>query len=179
MELVFVLVEPARSENVGAAARALNTMGFERLRLTGVDPNIRDAARHVAHGSTEVLDAATSFTDLAAAVADCELVIGTTARRRGSRREYLSPAELREHLQAHFGAAAATGGGGGSVVGPSPHTAGEISHTAGEISPTAGLARAAEPGLRWWTTASRASEPCPGSDTSSRSAWRSRCSPRF
>ena len=33
MQIIFILVEPAVPENVGAAARALKTMGFGELRL--------------------------------------------------------------------------------------------------------------------------------------------------
>ena len=35
MKLYFVLVSPARAANVGAAARAMKTMGFDAMRLVG------------------------------------------------------------------------------------------------------------------------------------------------
>ena len=41
-ELVFILVSPARGENIGAAARAMKTMGFSRLRIVGSDAHTPD-----------------------------------------------------------------------------------------------------------------------------------------
>ena len=58
MHIAIVLVEPARPGNVGAAARAMKTMGFSDLRLVGSEDIHRDAtARAFAHASTEILDA--------------------------------------------------------------------------------------------------------------------------
>ena len=37
MQFHIVLVEPARAENVGAAARAMKTMGFSSLRIVNSD----------------------------------------------------------------------------------------------------------------------------------------------
>lgn len=44
MEIVFILMAPARPENVGAAARALKTMGFSRLRIVASDVHLRPEA---------------------------------------------------------------------------------------------------------------------------------------
>lgn len=97
--IAFVLHRPARGGNIGASARALMTMGFSDLRISealGYDPN---EARAWAHGSTEVLDRAATFGTLPEAIQDADLVVGTSARRRGDRREYLTPMELRDHLR--------------------------------------------------------------------------------
>jgi tRNA/rRNA methyltransferase len=97
MELVFVLVEPARPENVGAAARAMKTMGFSKLRL--VNPcDLSREARWVAHESTEVLDQAQQYPSLQAALADVDFSIASSARRRLDHDDYLSPAECRSAL---------------------------------------------------------------------------------
>lgn len=97
MELVFVLVEPARPENVGAAARALKTMGFAKLRL--VNPcDLSREARWVAHESTELLDQAQQYPSLQAALADVDFSIASSARRRLDHDDYLSPAECRSAL---------------------------------------------------------------------------------
>lgn len=95
-----MLVEPARSENVGTAARALNTMGFPvALRLVNPQTEVTaDRARWTAHGSHHVLDGAEHFNSVEDAVADADLVVGTTARRRGSRTVYLGLRELAESL---------------------------------------------------------------------------------
>ena len=97
MELVFILVEPARPENVGAAARALKTMGFSRLRLVNCCDLSREA-RWVAHESTELLDQAQHYTSLTEALADVDFSIASSARRRLDHDDYLTPAECRNAL---------------------------------------------------------------------------------
>jgi len=96
-ELVFILVEPARGENVGAAARALKTMGFSSLWL--VNPcDLSGAARWVAHESNDILDQARRFDSLQDALAEVEFSIACSARRRLDKDDYLSPAECRQAI---------------------------------------------------------------------------------
>jgi tRNA/rRNA methyltransferase len=78
--LVVVLVRPRNPLNIGAAARALSNFGAHRLRL--VNPYtvaFREARSAV--GASELLRNAEEFKTLSAAVADCSLVVGTTAVR--------------------------------------------------------------------------------------------------
>ncbi|MGO4999058.1 tRNA/rRNA methyltransferase [Oceanisphaera sp. W20_SRM_FM3] len=91
MQLYFVLKSPARAENVGAAARAMKTMGFDQMRLVNSRVHEQDKAHWVAHGAQEILDNAEYFAELAPALADMDLVIATTARERGRYRYYLTP----------------------------------------------------------------------------------------
>jgi TrmH family RNA methyltransferase len=78
--LVAVLVSPRNPLNIGAAARALSNFGFRQLRLVNpYDVAFRGAKSAV--GASHVLDAAEEFETVAAAVADCSLVVGTTAVR--------------------------------------------------------------------------------------------------
>ncbi len=98
MEISFILVAPQVPENVGAAARALKTMGFERLRLVDPCDHLSDRARWTAHGSNDVLEAAQVYPDTAAATADLDFTIGTTARRRSFRREIVAAADLPQAL---------------------------------------------------------------------------------
>ncbi|SHH80115.1 tRNA/rRNA methyltransferase [Ferrimonas marina] len=102
-ELIFVLVSPQRGENVGAAARAMNTMGFDQLRVVGSDVHQSEQASWVAHGSQEILEQAGSYPDLAAALADVDLVLATTARRRGDKRRLHTPAEAAKRVEALAG----------------------------------------------------------------------------
>ena len=97
-EWFIVLVEPARGGNIGASARAMKTMGFRNLRTVGRSPIDGDEARAFAHGATEILAHANEYPSLEEAVCDCDLVVGTTARRRGKRSEYLTPDQLKEFL---------------------------------------------------------------------------------
>lgn len=98
MEICFVLVRPAVPENVGAAARALKTMGFARLRIVGSDAHRQRKAYILAHGAGDVLDGIQDYPDLAAALADVDFSVATSAKHRHDRRYNLSPAELRAAL---------------------------------------------------------------------------------
>ncbi len=98
MDICFVLSQTQRAENAGAAARAIKTMGFSDLRLVNPGPFDPDKARAVAHGSSDILERAGRYASLGDALNDCDLVIGTTARRRGNRVEYHPSRELRTYL---------------------------------------------------------------------------------
>ncbi len=78
--LVVVLVRPRNPLNIGAAARAMSNFGAHRLRL--VNPYtvaFREARSAV--GASELLRKAEELKTIALAVADCALVVGTTAVR--------------------------------------------------------------------------------------------------
>jgi TrmH family RNA methyltransferase len=80
-ELVVVLVRPRNPLNIGAAARAMSNFGFPRLRV--VNPYqvaFRDARSAV--GAAELLSNAEEYSSLSEAVADCGLIVGTTAVHR-------------------------------------------------------------------------------------------------
>lgn len=89
----FVLVRPRNAENLGSAARALKNFGLSQW--TWVDakaPSIEPAYKLAVHAE-ELLDSVRRETTLAAAVADCSWVVGTSSRHvRGKRR--LGPREL-------------------------------------------------------------------------------------
>ncbi len=74
----MVLVSPRNPLNIGAAARAMFNFGFSRLRVVNpYEVAFREARSAVA--AREVLTAAEEFQSVAAAVADCALVVGTTS----------------------------------------------------------------------------------------------------
>jgi len=78
---VVVLVRPRNPLNIGAAARAMSNFGFRRLRV--VNPYqvaFRDARSAV--GAAELLSNAEEYSSLSKAVADCGLIVGTTAVHR-------------------------------------------------------------------------------------------------
>ncbi len=98
-----MLVSTRNPLNIGAAARALSNFGFEDLRLVNpYDEGFREA-RSAKSGSAELLQRAKVFQSVAEAVADCSLVVGTTAARD---RELQHPLhrleagakEIRKHL---------------------------------------------------------------------------------
>ncbi|MFI3244979.1 MAG: tRNA/rRNA methyltransferase [Ferrimonas sp.] len=98
-QLYFILVSPQRGENVGAAARAMNTMGFEHLRIVDSQAHLTDEAQWTAHGSQHLLTQAQSFASLADALADIDLSFATTARKRGDKRRLHTPATAVQQVQ--------------------------------------------------------------------------------
>jgi len=78
--LRVVLVAPRNPLNIGAAARAMSNFGFRRLRVVNpFEPSFREARSAV--GASEILANAEQFESVPEAVADCTLVVGTTAVR--------------------------------------------------------------------------------------------------
>ena len=83
--VAFVLVGTSHAGNVGAAARAMRTMGLADLRLVAPrfdDVAQRPEARAFASGATAVLDAARRFDTLAEAIGDAALAIAVSAEPR-------------------------------------------------------------------------------------------------
>jgi tRNA/rRNA methyltransferase len=64
--------------NIGAAARAMSNFGFSHLRVVNpYEPAFREARSAV--GASSVLASAEQYQSVAEAVADCTIVVGTTA----------------------------------------------------------------------------------------------------
>jgi tRNA (cytidine32/uridine32-2'-O)-methyltransferase len=78
----IVLVQTFHPGNIGAAARAMKNMGLSQLYL--VDPRVfpDDEAESRAAGAKDLLAQAVVVDSVEAAIADCQLVIGTSARER-------------------------------------------------------------------------------------------------
>ena len=76
--LRVVLVATRNPLNIGAAARAMSNFGFRHLRVVSpYEPAFREARSAV--GAAALLSNAEEYTSVAEAVADCTLVVGTTA----------------------------------------------------------------------------------------------------
>ena len=76
--LRVVLVDARNPLNIGAAARAMSNFGFLHLRV--VNPyNVAFQNARSAVGAAALLASARKFETVAEAVADCSLVVGTTA----------------------------------------------------------------------------------------------------
>ena len=87
----FVLVGTQHPGNIGAAARAMKTMGLARLVLVAPEKPLDEDAFRRSAGAEDVLGDAPVFATLAEAVADCRLVLGCTARSRRVQLEELLP----------------------------------------------------------------------------------------
>jgi len=77
-----VLCRPSHPGNIGAAARAMKTMGLDRLYLVQPKSFPDDEAQARASGARDVLERAVVCPSLTAALADTVLAAGMSARRR-------------------------------------------------------------------------------------------------
>ncbi|CAJ1867064.1 tRNA (cytidine/uridine-2'-O-)-methyltransferase TrmJ [Aeromonas hydrophila] len=97
-QIRIVLVNTSHTGNMGSAARAMKTMGLSQMVL--VDPQVQpdDNAYALAAGASDLLANARIVSTLDEAIADCGLVIGTSARSRTLSWPMLNPREAGEKL---------------------------------------------------------------------------------
>ncbi len=110
-----VLVKPQLGENIGFAARAMANFGLTDLRL--VEPRDgwpNDKAQVAAAVAAPVVERATVYASVEAAIADLNFVLATTARPREMVKPVLSP----ESAARELAASAARGERGGILFGP-------------------------------------------------------------
>ena len=89
----YVLVRTSHPGNIGSAARAIRTMGFQRLELV-LPARFPDAeASALAAGADDVLGNAGVHQGLVESLAGSRLVLGLSARRRGVNLPEISPRE--------------------------------------------------------------------------------------
>ena len=97
-----MLVSSRNPLNIGAAARAMSNFGFSHLRVVNPYEKAFRTARS-AVGAADLLANAEQYTTVAEAVADCTLVVGTTAVRHRAvqhplRRLEYGARRIRKHL---------------------------------------------------------------------------------
>jgi tRNA/rRNA methyltransferase len=109
MDLYFILVKPAVPGNIGAAARAIKTMGHNRLRLVAPCDHLGREARMLAHASEEVLEEAEVFDKLEHAIEGLDVTVATTAKTRDARVAYLRASELPAVIRSKGGTVNAVG----------------------------------------------------------------------
>lgn len=81
-QVKIVLVGTSHSGNIGSAARAMKVMGFSQMVLVTPQCEIDAQAIAMAAGASEIALNATIVDSLEAAVEDCQLVVGSSARSR-------------------------------------------------------------------------------------------------
>jgi len=102
----IVLVETSHPGNIGATARAMKNMTLTDLAIVSPrkyseadgEGKGKGKAYARASGATDVLYAATQYDSLSAAIADCDLVIGASARLRAITWPELNPREMAEKI---------------------------------------------------------------------------------
>jgi tRNA/rRNA methyltransferase len=108
--LRIVLVETSRPGNIGAAARAMKTMGFSDLVL--VKPRFDDAIKQeeavaFASGAQDVMEAARIVESFSEALEGCNFAAAVSARLREFSPPIVTPRNLAEQLVADQGLQAA------------------------------------------------------------------------
>lgn len=96
--ITVIMINTTHPGNIGATARALKNMGLSRLVL--VDPKEYPTAKATwrAAGAVDVLEQVEVVNTLDEAIADCGLVIGTSARERRIPWPLLTPRECGDRV---------------------------------------------------------------------------------
>lgn len=95
----IVLVQTSHPGNIGGVARAMKTMGLANLYLVAPLKFPHDKANEMASGAVDVLRTAKVVSSLDEAIADCSLVIGSSARMRAIPWPLLNPREMAEKIK--------------------------------------------------------------------------------
>ncbi|MDD2897959.1 MAG: RNA methyltransferase [Desulfuromonadaceae bacterium] len=91
---MIVLVEPQSPGNIGMTCRAMKNMGLSQLRIVKGCDRFDSESLKFAVAARDLLESAHIYPDLASAIADCTLTVGTTRRHGKYRQEILSPPEV-------------------------------------------------------------------------------------
>ena len=102
-QIRIVLVETSHSGNIGAVARAMKNMGLANLWLVNPSSFPDEASYARAAGASDVLDGAHVVSSLDEALADCVLVMGTSARGRKVPWPVCAPPEAAAAAAEHAG----------------------------------------------------------------------------
>lgn len=94
----IVLVNTTHPGNIGGTARAIKNMGLTDLALVNPEDPLGEKSRARATRATDILDDASIHATLDEAIADCRLVIGTSARDRSAGWPILSVPEAAQRL---------------------------------------------------------------------------------
>jgi tRNA (cytidine32/uridine32-2'-O)-methyltransferase len=94
----IVLVQTSHPGNIGAVARAMKNMGLTKLILVNPKDYPSGVALGRAASALDILDNADVVDSLDAAIADCGLVIGTSARSRSIPWPMVNPEECAQKL---------------------------------------------------------------------------------
>lgn len=94
----FVLDRTSHPGNIGAAARAMKVMGLSRLSLVSPLKFPHAEATALASSADDLLDRARVFDTLDQAVADCTLVVGSSAKHRTVSQEQIAPRDAASRI---------------------------------------------------------------------------------
>src|SRR3990167_993740 len=99
LRIRIVLVETSHPGNIGAAARAMKTMGLSQLVLVSPQKFPNEEATFRAAGADDLLARAIVVNNLADALAGCDWVIGASIRQRKLSRPILDPKQCAQKIR--------------------------------------------------------------------------------
>ena len=94
----IVLVGTTHPGNIGAAARAIKTMGLRHLDLVSPKEFPSDEAIYRSKAAKDILEKASTYETLLESVKECEVVIGTSARNRKVPWPVLNPKDASKEI---------------------------------------------------------------------------------
>lgn len=100
-DIRVVMVHTSHSGNIGAAARAMKTMGLSRLVLVAPKDFPSEEAEARSSGAQDVLESAVVVETLEEAVAECGLIVGASARSRSLPWPLVNPREMADLIAGH------------------------------------------------------------------------------
>ncbi len=98
----IIMVETSHPGNIGAAARAMKTMCLNELGLVQPRQYPDPAAFARASGAADILEQAVLHKTLPEAIADCQIVVGITARPRSLSAPVFTPKQLVEKIRRDY-----------------------------------------------------------------------------
>lgn len=101
-QIRIVLVETSHSGNIGSAARAMKTMGLSQLYLVA-PKSVDEQSIALSAGADDIVKNAHIVTTFDEAIADCSLIIGTSARLRHLQSTLINPRECAEKVANYKG----------------------------------------------------------------------------
>ncbi len=99
MEVIFILVEPGEAGNIGAAARAIKTMGFKDLWMVNPVNYLEGEAQWLAHASQDILENAKVFNSLKDALINIDFSVASSAKQRNINADYIPITDISDIIQ--------------------------------------------------------------------------------
>jgi TrmH family RNA methyltransferase len=94
VSLVVVLVHTQDIVNIAGVVRSMKNFGLRDLRLVRPEEYEPRRIEGIAHKTADLLKRVRVFDDFEAAIADCTLVVGMTARERTAKRTVVRPRDI-------------------------------------------------------------------------------------
>lgn len=100
-QIKIILVETTHSGNIGSVARAMKTMGLSKLCLVNPQQQIDEQAVALSAGASDLLENVEIVNTIDEAIAESNLIVGTSARLRHLQQTLRNPREIAQIAQQH------------------------------------------------------------------------------